>query len=42
MRCLQQHLAPNSGKIDNTGDKNVTYFRKIFINADAGTECSLA
>ncbi len=41
MRCLQQHLTPKSGKIDDAGDKNVTYFRKIFINTDAGTECSL-
>ena len=42
MRCLQQHLAPESGKIDNAGDENIAYFRKIFINADAGTERSLA
>ena len=41
MRCLQQHLAPKSGKLDNTGDKNDTYIRKIIINAYDGTECSI-
>ena len=42
MRCLQQHLASESGKIDNAGDENIAYFRKIFINTDTGAECSLA